>query len=145
MSDEENIIDINPSATFYYERAFDAYHKNQIDKGIKYFKRGISLADLSYEKYYGQVQLALMYQHGGRFNDSYELLGDLIDQSGQMEHDLYYFQAVNCSYLNYFDESKELLEDFIDLLDKKKIKQNPYRKEAEEMIEFLNGQNKHWF
>lgn len=139
--EHENIIGINPSPTFYYERAFDAYHNNQIDKGIKYFKRGISLATNIQEEYYGQVQLALIYQHGGHFEDSYKLLVTLIEGSYRLQPDLYYFQAVNCSYMRKFEDAREYLEIFIDLLDEKNIKDNPYRQEAEDMIRYMDDQN----
>lgn len=139
--DHENIVDINPSATFYYERAFDAFHKNKIDKGIKYFKRGVSLATTIQEEYYGQVQLALIYQHGGQFQASYDLLVTLIKDSHQLQPDLYYFQAVNCSYMRHFDEAREHLELFISLLNERNIKNNPYRQEAEEMIQYMDDQD----
>lgn len=135
---EDNIIQFNPSATFYFERAFDAYHKNDIEKGIKYFKRGISLASNIQEEYYGSVQLALMYQHGGEFQESYDMLKDLIEQSHQLQPDLYYFQAVNCSYLKIHSESKENLETFVELLDKHNIENNPYRDDAQEMLNIID-------
>lgn len=142
MSTNENkVINVDPSATFYYERAFKAYQGNNIDKGIKYFKRGISLSRHENEAYYGCVQLVLIYQHAGRFEDSYDELERLIKESHQLQPDLYYFQAVNCSYLKSFTEAKEYLDIFIKLLDKRNINDNPYRKEAEEMIEMIDGMN----
>lgn len=134
---ESNVIHFDPSAPFYFERAFKAYHNNEIDKGIKYFERGISLARHENEAYYGRVQLALIYQHAGQFENSYDELERLIEESHQLRPDLYYFQAVNCSYLKLFLEAKELLDTFIHLLDKRNIQDNPYRKEAEEMIKMI--------
>lgn len=138
MSDEEqNIIHVSPSAPFYFERAIDAYNKKDFSKGIKYFKRGISLASNPYEEHYGTVQLSLIYQHSGDFGASYNLLSDLIDRTNHIQPDLYYFQAVNCSYLQYHTEAKALLETFIDLLDQKEHTQSPYRDEAEDMLRLL--------
>ena len=134
---DDNIIRINPSAPFYFERAFDAYHQSDLDKGIKYFKRGISLADNPYEEHYGAIQLALIYQHQGEFQKSYDLVQDLLDKSGKLQADLYYYQAVNCSYLKDYREAKQHLETFINLLDQRPGQDSPYRSEAEDMLVYL--------
>lgn len=138
MSNENNnIIPIKPSARLYYERAFQAFHSHDIDKGIKYFKRGISLANGPEEAFFGKVQLALMFQHSGDFKKSYELLDELMHESYHSQPDLYYYQAVNCTYLHDTAEAKELLESFIEILSKRNITNHPYEAEAKEMITFL--------
>ena len=135
-----NIIELNPSAQLYYQRALKAFDRQQMDKGITYLKRGISLAWNNQDYYYGQIQLALMYQHAGRFEESIELIEELIREQKSTYPDLYYFQAVNLSYLNRFEEALTYLEEFQYILDQNSFLDSQYQEEAERMVEMINQQ-----
>ncbi|WP_347298374.1 hypothetical protein [Dolosigranulum savutiense] len=135
-----NIIAMKPSAQLYYQRALKAFDRQQMDKGIRYLKRGISLAWNNQDYYYGQIQLALMYQHAGRFEDSIALIEELMQEQPASYPDLYYFQAVNLSYLNRFEEALDYLQEFKDILRQNKFMTSQYLEEAERMVEMINQQ-----
>lgn len=137
MQESKKIIPITPTTELYYRRAIKAFDQKNTNKAITYFQRGISLAITDQDYYYGTIQLALIYQHVGKFNESIDLLDAIINNPDTAFADLYYYQAVNLSYLNRLDEALEYLHDFLDILDDNTFMDSQYRQEAIDMCKAI--------
>jgi len=130
---EDNIIHIHPSSELYYGLALKQFDKMNIKKGIRYFQRGISLAENKNEEVYGRIQLALLYQHDAQFRESIKLIELLLSEVRDAYPDLYYFQAINYMSIGDKEDAKASAEYFLDKADN-----NTYVSEAEDLLSMLD-------
>jgi len=135
MSKDEQVIHVNPSAKLYYGLALKEFDKMNLEKTIKYFKRGISLAKDDEERIYGRIQLGLLYQHNNQFSDSEKLIENLLEEVNDEYPDLYYFQAINFMYSQMKDEAKESIQYYMKIAKA----DSPYQEEAQKMLEAINN------
>jgi len=135
MNKNDQVIHVNPSAKLYYELALKEFDKMKLEKAIKYFKRGISLAKDDEEQNYGRIQLALLYQHNSQFKDSENLIEELLKELDDEYPDLYYFQAINFMYSQMKNEAKESIHYYMELASSN----SPYQEEAQKILESINN------
>lgn len=112
-SDDQQVISIIPSAKTYYGRAMIAYEKKDFERARQHFKTGISLACKEEEKIFGRVQLALVYQHSFKFQQSIELFDVLLKEKPISYPEAYFFQATNYFHLKDYERALILLDHYI--------------------------------
>lgn len=122
-----NIIHIHPDAEFYFNRAWDAFDKNALERSLKYFKRAASLATLDEDKEFAQCQIALIHQHLGNYQQSCDLIQDLILKGSENYPEVYYFQANNYAFLGDFSKALKSTQMYLYL-----VPSGEYKEEAEE-------------
>lgn len=117
MSDSENkrapIIEFFPSSEYYFSLGIEAFQKNDILKAKKYLNRAATLCKTEEEKIFALCQLAICHQHAGEFNESIAILDTLIEESGDIFSEAYYFQANNYAFLEDLEEALELVKMYL--------------------------------
>lgn len=119
MSEIENqqarIIEVIPTSEFYFKRGITAFQKNEMDRAKKYFSRAVTLSKNEEETIFASCQLAICYQHTGNYDESIEILEDLIENSGDIFAESYYFQANNYAFIEDLEQSLVLVEQYLAL------------------------------
>lgn len=119
MSEIENqqatIIEVIPTSEFYFKRGIAAFQKNEMDRAKKYFSRAVTLSKNEEETIFASCQLAICYQHTGNYDESIEILEDLIENSGDIFSEAYYFQANNYAFIEDLEQSLVLVEQYLAL------------------------------
>lgn len=113
-SNDQQVISIIPSAKTYYGRAMIAYEKKDFERARHHFKTGISLARTEEEKVFGRVQLALVYQHSFKFQESIELFDALLKEKPKSYPEAYFFQATNYLHLKEYETALTMLDHYIE-------------------------------
>ncbi|WP_208560910.1 tetratricopeptide repeat protein [Marinilactibacillus kalidii] len=135
QADEHQVISLIPSARTYYGRAMIAYEKKDFKKAEKHFKTGLSLAANIDERIFGNVQLALIYQHSFEFEKSIAVLNDVLENESKKYYDIYFFQATNYIHLEDYETAKAMLDVY------RGARQNgTYSAEADEMKKMIEQQ-----
>lgn len=124
---QANIIRINPNAEFYFNRAWEAFDKNDLDHSLKYFERATSLADNDVDREFGQCQIALIHQHLGNFQKSCDLINELIQKGSENYPEVHYFQANNYAFLGDYSKALKCTQMYLYL-----VPMGEYKEEAEE-------------
>lgn len=124
---QANIIRIHPDAEFYFNRAWDAFDNNALERSLKYFKRAESLANLDEDKEFAQCQIALIYQHLGNYQQSRDLIHELILKGTENYPEVHYFQANNYAFLDDFARALKCIQMYLYL-----VPNGEYKEEAEE-------------
>ncbi|MGB7365656.1 tetratricopeptide repeat protein [Carnobacterium jeotgali] len=119
MSEIENqkatIIEVIPTSEFYFQRGITAFQKNEMNRAKKYFSRAVTLSRNEEESIFASCQLAICYQHTGEYDESIELLDELIEKSGDIFAEAYYFQANNYAFKDDLEKSLILVEQYLTL------------------------------
>lgn len=119
MSEMENqkatIIEVIPTSEFYFQRGIVAFQKNEMDRAKKYFSRAVTLSKNEEERIFASCQLAICFQHTGDYDESIEILDELIENSGDIFVEAYYFQANNYAFLEDLEQSLILVEQYLAL------------------------------
>ena len=76
---QATIIEVIPTSEFYFKRGITAFQKNEMDRAKKYFSRAVTLSKNEEETIFASCQLAICYQHTGNYDESIEILEDLIE------------------------------------------------------------------
>ncbi|MEC6748525.1 hypothetical protein VXN63_08195 [Marinilactibacillus sp. XAAS-LB27] len=135
QANEHQIISLIPNARTYYGRAMIAYEKKDLKKAEQHFKTGLSLAENKDERIFGKVQLALIYQHSFRFEESIAVLNEVLEKESEKYYDVYFFQATNYIHLNDYKTAEAMLDVY------RASRQNgTYSDEADEMKKMIEQQ-----
>jgi len=86
-----------------------------MDRAKKYFSRAVTLSKNEEESIFASCQLAICYQHTGEYDESIEILDELIKNSGDIFAEAYYFQANNYAFLEDLEQSLLLVEQYLTL------------------------------
>ena len=112
---QATIIEVIPTSEFYFKRGITAFQKNEMDRAKKYFSRAVTLSKNEEETIFASCQLAICYQHTGNYDESIEILDDLIENSGDIFAESYYFQANNYAFIEDLEQSLVLVEQYLAL------------------------------
>lgn len=112
---QATIIEVIPTSEFYFKRGITAFQKNEMDRAKKYFSRAVTLSKNEEETIFASCQLAICYQHTGNYDESIEILEDLIENSGDIFSEAYYFQANNYAFIEDLEQSLVLVEQYLAL------------------------------
>lgn len=119
MSNRQNetavIIPFIPNSDFYFQRGIKAFQKNDVASAKKYLLRAVTLSKSEEEKVFALCQLAICHQHVGEFNQSIEILNDLIEKDGDIFPEAYYFQSNNYAYIDELETALELVSLYLEL------------------------------
>ena len=112
---QATIIEVIPTSEFYFKCGITAFQKNEMDRAKKYFSRAVTLSKNEEETIFASCQLAICYQHTGNYDESIEILEDLIENSGDIFSEAYYFQANNYAFIEDLEQSLILVEQYLAL------------------------------
>lgn len=107
------IISFLPSSDYYFNLGIGAFQKNDMKRAKKYLARAVTLCKNEEEKIFALCQLAICHQHAGEFDESIAILADLIEESGDIFSEAYYFQANNYAFLEDLPKALELVETYL--------------------------------
>ncbi|MGX7419058.1 tetratricopeptide repeat protein [Carnobacterium gallinarum] len=107
------IINFIPSSDYYFNLGIGAFQKNDMKRAKKYLARAVTLCKNEEEKIFALCQLAICHQHIGEFNESIEILTNLIEESGDIFSEAYYFQANNYAFLEELPKALDLVETYL--------------------------------
>ncbi|WP_277630612.1 hypothetical protein [Atopococcus tabaci] len=136
-SKRNTIIEVIPNTGLYYDRGLREYEKGNIPRAQKYFQIGVSLAENEQDRYFGLCQVALLHQHLGNFQESLELLEELLAKGTSRYPEMYFFQANNYAFLEEYKEALKLTERYLRI--------EPDGEYAEEALEFKEMLEEEWY
>lgn len=125
-----NVIPIRMDATFFFERAVESLDRYHYEKALKYFRRAVEYdkADPLYH-----FNLAGVLSEMGQFEESNQVLRELIEEIDPTLIECYYYMANNFAHMERFDQAEEALVYYLEN-DPKGI----FLEESEEMMEYLS-------
>ncbi|ALV22742.1 MAG: hypothetical protein RR548_01545 [Carnobacterium sp.] len=109
------IIQFNPTSDFYFQRGIKAFQKNDMSRAKTYLLRAATLSKNEEEKVFALCQLAICHQHTGEFTESIDILEELIEKSGDIFPEAYYFQSNNYAFLDELETALELVVLYLEL------------------------------
>lgn len=126
----ENVIPIRMDATFFFEKAVQSLDRYHYEKALKYFRRAVEYdkADPLYH-----FNLAGILSEMGQFEESNQVLRELIEEIDPSLIECYYYMANNYAHMERFDQAEEALVYYLEN-DPKGV----FLEESEEMMEYLS-------
>lgn len=130
---------------YYYKKGLKAYREQNFTKAMKYFERAVQLDPKDAEKL---IQLATIYTDMGNYQQSNELLNNVINTIDSNLTECHYFMANNFAHLGLFHEAYkcattyaekapygEFIEENEDLLDLLTLEEDlPFSSNSDDLI-----------
>ncbi|WP_379970452.1 tetratricopeptide repeat protein [Ectobacillus sp. sgz5001026] len=103
------VIALQQSAQFLYEKGMKAYRRHNLQEAIKYLKR----AAHTEKKPVILCQLASALSEAGQYHESNQFLNNVLRMDSSMT-ECYYFLANNYAFLGLFQQAKKYAERYLD-------------------------------
>ncbi|MGG3891395.1 tetratricopeptide repeat protein [Metabacillus fastidiosus] len=114
---------------YYYKRGLKAYREQNFNKAMKHFERAAELDPKDTSKL---IQLATIYTEMGNYQQSNELLDNIINKLDPTLTECHYFMANNFAHLGLFHEAYKCATAYTD-----KDPYGEFMEENEDLIELL--------
>lgn len=127
---QRKIISLNMDASFFFERAVQSLDRLHYDKALKYFKRAVEYEPENPVNYYN---MAGILSEIGNFEESNEVLKQLLDSSDTGMTECYFYMANNYANMEQFEQAEDAIVRYLE--------QDPdgqYLEEAEEIMDYLS-------
>lgn len=100
--DMENVLSFIPTGEYYFVRGIKAYDRHDFHGAEKYLRRAMQLEP-------GEpmilFQLSILYTEIGKYEESNQLLREIIDELDEDFVECYYLLANNYAYLGLFEDA----------------------------------------
>lgn len=126
---EQKIIPLKIDATFFFERAVRSLDRCHYDKALKYFRRAVEYEPANAVNH---CNLAGVLAEIGSFQESNEILLDILEKLDPGMTECYYYLANNYANMDDFAAAEEALLRYLET-----DEDGLYLEEAEEMAELL--------
>ena len=123
------LLSFNPTGEYYYSKGLKAFHRRDFRKAIKYLQRAMQLEP-------GEsmivCQLAIIYTELGEYQQSNQLLHQILEEYDEDMVECHYFLANNYAHLGFFKDAYTHVNLYLDL----EIN-GEFIDDAEELIDIL--------
>jgi Flp pilus assembly protein TadD len=123
------LLSFNPTGEYYYSKGLKAFHRRDFRKAIKYLQRAMQLEP-------GEsmivCQLAIIYTELGEYQQSNQLLHQILEEYDEDMVECHYFLANNYAHLGFFKDAFTHVNLYLDL-----EKNGEFVDDAEELIDIL--------
>lgn len=126
---QPNIISIKMDATFFFERAVQSLDRFHYDKALKYFRRAVEYEP---ENAVNHCNLAGVLSEIGNYQESNEILQQIIDTIDPAMTECYFYMANNYANMENFEMAEKSLVTYLENDPK-----GHFLEESEEMMELL--------
>ncbi|MGD8190591.1 tetratricopeptide repeat protein [Brevibacillus ginsengisoli] len=123
------IITFQRDASFFIERGLRLSRRFEYDKAIRCFRRAIEL-DPNNATY--QCHMASILAEMGKFEESNELLHDVLDNIDPKMEDVYFYLANNYANIEDFETAEEMTLKYL-----QNTKNRTFVEEAEELLDYI--------
>lgn len=123
------VINFQRDASFFVERGLRLSRRFEYDKAIRCFRRAIEL-DPNNATYL--CHMASILAEMGKFEESNELLHDILDNINPQMEDVYFYLANNYANIEDFETAEEMTLKYL-----QNAKHRTYAEEAEELLDYI--------
>lgn len=123
------ILSFLPNGEYYFKKGLKAYHRQDLNKAKKYLQRAMQLEP-------GEpmisCQLAIVLTEMGEYEDSNELLQQILEEFDSEMVECHYFLANNYAYLGLFKDAYQHAKRYLEL-----EPDGDFAGDSEELLELL--------
>ncbi|MGA9174154.1 MAG: tetratricopeptide repeat protein [Thermoactinomyces sp.] len=125
----EKIVRLRMDAGFFFERAVRSLDRHRYDKAVKYFRLAMELEPDNPVNY---CNLAGILSELGRFEESNEVLGKVLDEVDPELYECLFYMANNAANMGDLELAEDYLLEYLTL-----DPNGEYAEEAEDMLHML--------
>lgn len=127
--DPHNVIPIEMTANFFFDRAVRALDRYQYDKALKYFRKAVEYEP---DNPVNHCNMAGILSETGDYTASNEVLRHILEQVDPSMTECYFYMANNYANMEQYEKAEEALITYLE-----EDPNGQFLDEAEEMMELL--------
>lgn len=125
-------LPIQLNSNYFFERALKSLDKQRFDKALKYFKKAV---DYEPENPINYCNVAGVLSEMGNYDEANDILSKVIEDIDPKMTEVHFYMATNFAHMEQYEEAEEQLIQYL-----AEDEEGHFLEEAEEMIEFLQGE-----
>ncbi|KMK77472.1 tetratricopeptide repeat protein [Alkalihalobacillus pseudalcaliphilus] len=125
-----NIIPFIRNGDYFFQKGLIAYRKKHLQRAVKLFQRAVKLTD---KEPVFRIQLAAVLSEMSHYEESNDLLREVVAEENNEYSECYFFMANNYAYLGLFDKAQRAANHYLHM-----DPNGPFQQDAKDLLELLD-------